>query len=345
MIAIENVEAKRERKTLVLILVVFLSFSISVKTSLWIAERFFFDRLIYYKSINHGYLIPGKYLPYQAYGKRGSDLANLETQSLALQNGQSMDQVLGITDDGIYTVAVIGDSLVWGQGLREKDRFANILERQLSRIYPTKVLSLGYPGDSMADNYIKYRLINTLYPNIDLYIVGVVDNDLFINQPDRYDSALFHEITEDCRDKPFFYDPPFDPSMDIEEQTRQYAQNIRQSFSEEYANICIFHRATKLLPKSNAMYITFRPRDVKYDEHLKRMIEIMQENSLFILTVSQYFENMSDEEMSKKYYVSEREGHPSAYANTIFAEALYQEITQDPRWEFGDGGITQKKDR
>lgn len=342
MIAIENVEAKRERKTLVLILVVFLSFSISVKTSLWIAERFFFDRLIYYKSIKHGYLIPGKYLPYQAYGKRGSDLANLETQSLALKNGQSMDQVLGITDDGIYTVAVIGDSLVWGQGLREKDRFANILERQLSRIYPTKVLSLGYAGDSMADNYIKYRLINTLYPNIDLYIVGVVDNDLFINQPDRYDSSLFHEITQGCRDKTIFYDPPFDPSMDIEEQTRQYAQNIRQSFSEEYANICIFHRATKLLPKSNAMYITFRPRDVKYDEHLRRMIEIMQENSLFILTVSQYFENMSDEEMSKKYYISEREGHPSAFANHIFAEALFQEITQDQRWGFG---VTQKKDR
>ncbi|HKZ34417.1 MAG TPA: SGNH/GDSL hydrolase family protein [Patescibacteria group bacterium] len=329
-------KGKSKRNHIVLILLSLLSFTISLKASLWIAENFFFDKFFYYKSIKHGYLIPGKYLPYQAYGKRGRDLASLTEQTRELNERRGAPQILGTTDDGVYTIAVVGDSMVWGQGLREKERFANVLERRLDRISPTRVISLGYPGDSMLDNYIKYTLMKHLNPSIDLYIFGVVDNDLFLNKPDRYDSALFEEVVDVCREKPLFYDPPFNPSQDAQEHTQQYAQNVKMSFSDSYANPCIFKKTASLLPQRNAIYLIFAPRSIQYDQHFSRMEEIMQRNELFILTVSQYFEQMSGQELHEKYYISDGEGHPSAFANEIFAQALFQEITRNPRWRFTD---------
>jgi hypothetical protein len=62
-----------------------------------------------------------------------------------------------------YRIAVIGDSLTWGQGIAEEDRFSNRLEQSLnqtSAVY--EVLNFGRPGANTADEL--EILINEVLP-------------------------------------------------------------------------------------------------------------------------------------------------------------------------------------
>jgi hypothetical protein len=50
---------------------------------------------------------------------------------------------------GIYRVAVIGDSITYGQGIQEQDRFSNLIEKELTRQNGKRgyeVLNFGQPG-------------------------------------------------------------------------------------------------------------------------------------------------------------------------------------------------------
>jgi hypothetical protein len=105
----------------------------------WAAETYFFDKFIYDKNPRYGYFAQGTTTA--SFGKRAEELLHLEE----FQNNQKQGTtgVSGETADSRYAVVVIGDSYVWGQGLRNEDRFAYILEKKLNTIIPSHVMSLG----------------------------------------------------------------------------------------------------------------------------------------------------------------------------------------------------------
>jgi lysophospholipase L1-like esterase len=49
-----------------------------------------------------------------------------------------------------YRIAIVGDSLTWGQGLEEDERFSDLLERSLGSRY--EVLNFGIPGDNLPEH-------------------------------------------------------------------------------------------------------------------------------------------------------------------------------------------------
>jgi len=49
-----------------------------------------------------------------------------------------------------YRIAIVGDSLTWGQGLEEGDRFSDVLERSLGARY--EVLNFGIPGNNLPEH-------------------------------------------------------------------------------------------------------------------------------------------------------------------------------------------------
>ncbi len=49
-----------------------------------------------------------------------------------------------------YRIAVVGDSFTWGQGVEERDRFSNLIERALGAGY--EVFNFGRPGDNMPEH-------------------------------------------------------------------------------------------------------------------------------------------------------------------------------------------------
>lgn len=189
------------------ILIFLVSTGVSLCIAGLISEKFFFDKLYNYKSINHGYRARGKNLSLEDFGKRGEDLYKL--RAFSEDSSIINDAVLGTRDNGVFTVAVIGDSYVWGKGLREGKRFVRILERKLNTFYPTEIISLGGDGDNIVENYVKYKLISQQNPNVDLYIFGMVDNDLMMNKKNTYSQSTQEEFIDKCN-KPIFFVPPYD---------------------------------------------------------------------------------------------------------------------------------------
>ena len=49
-----------------------------------------------------------------------------------------------------YRIVIVGDSLTWGQGLEERERFSNVLERSLGSRY--EVLNFGIPGNNLPEH-------------------------------------------------------------------------------------------------------------------------------------------------------------------------------------------------
>jgi len=304
-------------------LLLFSSF-LSYKLSYFIGENYFFDKFFYKKSIKYGYGEINKNFNLKNYGKRSKDLLILE--NLAKNNifeQDEIDKVLGIKNDNIYRIAVIGDSVVWGVGLKNKERFVEILEKKLNKIYPTKVFSFSYSGDSIVDNYIKYILLKNFNYKIDLYIFGLVSNDLKFSNKARYDLSIFNKVTNDCSNKDFYY-----WNLDDDENL-SYLLTTKKSFSDDFGNFCVLEKIADLLPKKRAIYFDF---SIDYgDKYLDIYRNILKGKGLFI---KKYIDESCDCERCNCYYVSEKERHPSAFANKKYAEFLYNEITTNSEYGF-----------
>ena len=82
-----------------------------------------------------------------------------------------------IKPKGIYRIAVIGDSFVWGDGLPYEQAWSHKLERKLLEGYDSvEVISWGHSGWSTLDEFNFFKQHGKDY-NVDLLIIGWVDND------------------------------------------------------------------------------------------------------------------------------------------------------------------------
>jgi lysophospholipase L1-like esterase len=275
----------------------------------WAAETYFFDKFIYDKNPRYGYFTKGTTAA--SFGKRAEDLLRLEES----QNNQKqgITGVLGETADSRYAVVVIGDSYVWGQGLRNEDRFAYVLEKKLNTIIPSRVMSLGKPGGDVFDYYLFYRDIQIITPNIDLFVFGLTENDLMFN-PQSRDEGLKQQLVSRCQNKTAlnFY-------TEGRDDNETYEKTMRESFDESFGNTCVFRQLLPLLPKNNALYLVMEHN--KLEAYMRSYVQPFT-NEGFSVVDPNYRSTIRPEE----YPVSEKESHPSKKMNRAYADALFREI-------------------
>ena len=78
---------------------------------------------------------------------------------------------------GIYRIAVIGDSFIWGSGLPYEDAWSHKLEKKMLAEYDSvEVIHWGTCGWSTQNEFDFYKQHGKDY-NVDLLIIGWVDND------------------------------------------------------------------------------------------------------------------------------------------------------------------------
>ena len=68
-----------------------------------------------------------------------------------------------VKPEGVYRIAVIGDSITYGQGIEEADRFTNLLEKELNgKNGQYEVLNFGRPGAETVDHldFLKDPVLN-----------------------------------------------------------------------------------------------------------------------------------------------------------------------------------------
>jgi hypothetical protein len=319
----------------------------SVVLAFWMAfvivESFFFDKFFYYKSIEHGYWVPGQKLTLESFGERAFDLKQLDKDFQAIQDG---DKTLETNDDDIYTIAVIGDSHVWGQGVRFKDTVSQLLEKKLNKYKNTRVLSLGYSGDSILDYYIRYNKINQVYP-IDLYIFVLVDNDLMLTK-DYEKKYRQTSIFNDCQDRFPEQEPVYDLSNEnYEEKIISGSSISEEKWLERFEkswhsamNLCILDQSLLALPTDNAIFF-ISPYQHEEGSQLqwktyKKYLNRNQKTVLYSTDAKTLDGYERFWEKPLKYYgVSKKDnGHPSKIAHRMFADILTKEIMNNPKWKY-----------
>jgi hypothetical protein len=295
-----------------------------------VGETYFFDRLFYQKSARYGYTENSGQQKWwgTSLGQRSEDIEAL----FASTKGDD-GNILGATDTETFDIAIIGDSYVWGQGVKNSQRFPVILEKKLNKLRPTQIYSLALPGDNLLEHLIKYRAAKESL-SIDLYIFVPVQNDALINTYTPYPQTTggVDEITNRC---PARKEAIFDQAKTVTDH--QYREMILASWHNP-ANRCMAETTLSLFPPNSLFFV---PDD--YSDNLDSYVSYRQIilQLGFSFTSASRGKNMKgyqkywqEPQMGHFFQISSLEKHPSKLAHQMYADILYQEITSNPQWRF-----------
>ena len=109
------------------------------------------------------------------------------------------DEEFGPKRRGVRRVMVLGDSFTEGQGVKESDTYARVLERRLNETAPGRfeVLNCGRRGDDFPALYDAFRAVLRHDPDIVVY--GMVLNDAYQSRGFRARQTLVNDLIMDRR--------------------------------------------------------------------------------------------------------------------------------------------------
>ena len=234
-----------------------------------------------------------------------------------------------------YRIAIIGDSLAYGQGIPQADRFGEQIERHLNglRRGPYEVLNFGVPGAETQDEVA--LLANTILAiQPDFILLQWYTNDVqspedkqhaphpltFIPSVLRWNSALFYllhrqlnalqdrglsEATNKYLDERF-KDPSSPSSLRAHETMRTFIQVSRRFdiplgmvlFSQTYFN-----------PKSSLDFL------------LERTLKVCKDENVRCVDTRPLFEPYHGD---TRLWANRFDPHPSSLANKLVAERLIE---------------------
>lgn len=285
--------------------------------ALRIAENRYFDKLFYRKSWLHGYYFPNE------------DGKNILSKFIAGINSEGYrDRKFVPKKKNEFLVMIVGDSNVWGMGIRKNQRFTNILEKRLSRIRPTRIISLAQGGTNLFTNLEKAREYEKeLHP--DLIVFTFYENDLTISpwQKDFVDRSV-----RDNQD--IVYD------FSIGDPEEEYKKKVLGSYDEATANFQLF---LKLLPELDRNYLYYILTYHPWQPHESYVKTLMSQSGLNVVDNNWLYESkystladIKNDKPKPSLSVSKKEGHPNALAHRMFAERLFQKITCNPGYGFSN---------
>lgn len=299
----------------------------SLVAAFTVGERFFFDRLFYRKSNLHGY-------SRQMYNLSASPSSWIiehrfkDTRNLIAS---------GRFPNDVFNVAIIGDSLVYGLGVREGERITEILEKKLAKIRATKVYNLGQPGDSILDYYALYTLAQrSLFPNVT--IIMIVDNDLIFDASNRYpgEEEVFGTLRNTCSGE-LFSNLRIQLDMDRSRDT-EISQLYFPSFSQKFANICFLREIATATASDKRLF--FYPYNI-FSTAVVNPKTPEEQEAWIMDTYTKTIQASGGRVVLSSNIpgfiytpISQNERHPSRQTHALWAESLYKEITENPVYGF-----------
>lgn len=225
--------------------------------------------------------------------------------------------------DNEFLILVVGDSLVYGQGLRIKDRFTNLLQNKLNRIRKTRVFNIGKCGHNLYQNNVtaeEYR--KKLNP--DLVIFSIFENDLLIKK----DVSDFPYLYQDISDRKVVYD------VSPEDTSVSYSQRVSESFDEDTVNYSMLLDLAFQMPKDKTLYYLLTSWAA--DDRQYKLFKVFHQNGYPIINNFELYFEKYEKLVNKKLglQISLKENHPNTIANQMFTERLYQEIVSNLKWGF-----------
>ncbi|HEV3341070.1 MAG TPA: SGNH/GDSL hydrolase family protein [Pirellulales bacterium] len=234
---------------------------------------------------------------------------------------------------GVYRIMVLGDSLTWGAGLAERERYTWLLQLHLQaklNSQDIEVLNFALPGaPTTHERDVLLKHIDATAP--DLVVVGWCMND---TQPRDQDWCPEREVfnrkldrlraigLKEVAGKAYYLGPDWIDALD---RTYQPGSPEWQAFESALADIAAACRERSLPAPVLALLIQGNGDFANPDRHLSKVLEWSRksatsaERSGFI-TVS--MEAAFRAEGSRNRWVNPWDGHPDAQCNRVYAEEL-----------------------
>jgi len=302
------------------------SICVTLVSCYWIAERYYFDKFFYQKSELHGYWVgeDSSYKQLAVYGKRAQDMLALLQY---IHEQKDPTKVLGATASNEFTIALFGDSYVWGVGVLEQQRFASLIEKELNAYRPTKVLVFAIEGDNLVDHWRKYNAFLRSGNTADLFMFGIVDNDAFLKSSSWY-GMEGQEKLDQCEGEVIL-----DVSEDWTEIDvfAEYPRRVEQSLQPHTKNRCVVQQLLSDFPKKSGLYIGLDSL-LTSNPNTLRMANVYEELGFPVLTFDMPSVDLSPDQ--EKMFVSKKERHPSVLAHQLYAEEIVKTLLRDPRFGF-----------
>ena len=264
-----------------------------------------FDRFIYRKS------------PWHGYGNVKGDLCRAQLNSDGYRDKEFYSK-----KSGEYLILVVGDSVVYGQGLLKHQRFTNILEKKLDNVRSTRILNLGNCGGNIYQHFLAAEKFDHRFKP-DLIIIGVTENDLIV-----WDNLQNYPPELPVTDKMVFAEKPW--------ESDQYANRVLGSLDERSDNMEMLKFLITQLPRDNQIiYFSFNyiPSETKSLDKILRQygLNLIDSRELYL----NKYRQLSMKKSGRSFMgISQKEGHPNSLANQMFSERLYQEITSNLNYGF-----------
>jgi len=254
--------------------------------------------------------------------------------------------------ENTYRVAVVGDSLTYGQGIVADDRYSNLLENRLNVNKPNlryEFINFGKAGAEMVD-YISILKLFVLPANPDFillqwYINDVNDPNFYtINNPAviskkvqakkgiisippilRKNSALFYLLHRTIEQFRSGSQNSYDDMM-----LERFGDPDSESTKEAMSNIKTFYQISKShnIPMGMILFSdSYFRLSSKMDFLLNHVCSVCKAEGIEFVDMRKPFEPFKGD---TRLWASRLDPHPSAYANKIVADQLYSAFS--PTW-------------
>ena len=254
--------------------------------------------------------------------------------------------------DGVYRIAVVGDSMTFGQGIEEEDRYSNLLEKKLNNINQNshtkyEVLNFGKPGAETLD-HIYFLKFFVLPSNPDFILLQWYIND--VKKPNYYKKNMpASESKKKHISKPFISIPKIfrtrsvifyllheqlaqlQPDSHIANEEEMYAR-FEDPTSEDSIKAMDYLKEFIQISKSNNIPMGmvlfsdtyFRPSS-KLDFLLIRVLNLCEAEKIFCVDMREPLEPYKGD---TKLWASRLDPHPSAFTNRIVADQVFTKFSQ-----------------
>ena len=269
----------------------------------------------------------------------GSNSAIENNEAINLRNFiYSKGNSFGFTDKerkvvkpkGVFRIAVLGDSFIWGDGLPYEKVWSHKLEAKLLNTYDSiEVLHWGKNGWSTLDELNFFKDYGKDF-NIDLLIIGWVDNDPDMGKiqqiyPGKADKE-FPLLYKICR--------PLANVMLRYKKDNEYRKWINQIYSVEnlndYQNVLNDFHACTTQNNVSVLYVmtpgSFKSRVKEHFEIIKPMIMKANFSCLDLYaSAEKKFEHYSNAELK----ANTANGHPGELMTEEFAAEVKSYLEQN----------------
>ncbi len=244
---------------------------------------------------------------------------------------------------GVYRIAIIGDSITYGQGVAEKDRFPNLLEDYLNegqRNDRYEVLNFGWLGSETIDhvNILKNTVfkMNPDFVLLQWYINDVEGNDksgrpepVSLIPIDSVDSLLYHEsafyyllnlewqdLVQSIRPSTTYDGYLFQRFGDPESQeSREYAERLR-----EFIGLC----RDRHIPSGLVLFPAVTPglkESYPFRYLHERVVAVCAQETVPCIDLLDTF---AQYEEYKTLWVNRFDNHPSPLAHRLAAKKIME---------------------